>query len=114
MRALTEDALLLCDHGGQVHVAARQSWVTIDHRRVLVAYDPENCSISDCPNRNVFLGLVPCTTSLPVTAGYSSFIRIDGHPVCLETVTGLTSGTPPGTVAYTVKNPGQTLVKSDT
>ncbi len=114
MRALTEDALLLCDHGGQVKLAARQSWVTIHGRRVLVATDPEDRSISGCPNRNVFLALVPCTTTLRVTRGYSSFVRIDGHAVCLDTVTGLTSGTPPGTVKYTVKNPGQTLVESDT
>ncbi len=114
MRALTEDALLLCDHGGQVHLEIRQSWVTIHRRRVLVATDPESRSISGCPNQNVFLALVPCTTTLRVTQGYSSFLRIDGHPVCLDTVTGLTNGTPPGTVKYTVKNPGQTLVGSDT
>jgi hypothetical protein len=113
MRALTEDALLLCDHGGQVRPAVRQSWVTIHRRRVLVATDPEDRSISGCPNRNVFLALVPCTTTLRVTRGYSSFVRIDGHPVCLDTVTGLTDGTPPGTVTYTVKDPGQTLVGSD-
>jgi hypothetical protein len=114
MRALTEDALLLCDHGGTVHLAARQSWVTIDQRRVLVANDPESRSISGCPNQNTFLALAPCTNTLPVTHGYSSFLRIDGHAVCLDTVTGLTNGTPPGTVKYTVKNPGQTLVGSDT
>ncbi len=113
MRALTEDALLLCDHGGQVHLEMHQSWVTIDRRRVLVATDPESRSISGCPNRNVFLALVPCTTTLRVTAGYSSFLRIDGRRVCLDTVTGLTNGSPPGIVKYTVKNPGQTLVGSD-
>jgi len=114
MRVLTEDALLLCDHGGQVKLAVRQSWVTINHRRVLVATDPESCSISGCPNTNPFLGLKLCTNTLPVTQGYSTFIRIDGHRMCLDAVTGLTDGTPPGTVKYTVKNPGQTLVKSNT
>jgi hypothetical protein len=113
MRALTEDALLLCDHGGTVHLAARQAWVTIAHRRVLVAEDPEGCSISGCPNQNPFLALVACKETLRVTRGYSAFVRIDGHAVCLDTVTGLTSGTPPGTVRYTVKHPGQLLVGSD-
>jgi hypothetical protein len=113
MRALTQDALLLCDHGGTVHLEARQSWVTIAGRRVLVASDPERRSISGCPNQNPFLGLVACTKTLAVTHGYSSFVRIDDHAVCLDTVTGLTNGTPPGTVKYTVKNPGQTLVGSD-
>lgn len=114
MRALTEDALLLCDHGGRVQIAARQSWVTIDHRRVLVATDPEGDSISGCPNTNFALALKPCTSTQKVMHGYSAFLRIDGRAVCLETVTGLTDGTPPGTVKYTVKNPGQTLVGSDT
>jgi hypothetical protein len=114
MRTLTEDALLLCDHGGQVHPVERQSWVTINRRRVLVQDDPENRSISGCPNTNPLLGIKPCTSSLAVTRGYSAFLRIDGHPICLDAVTGLTDGTPPGLVKYTVKNPGQTLVGSDT
>lgn len=114
MRVLTEDALLLCDHGGQVHPDVHQSWVTIEGRRVLVEADPERRSISRCPNTNPFLGLKPCTTTLRVTRGYSAFIRIDGRPVCLDAVTGLTDGTPQGSIKYTVKNPGQTLVESDT
>jgi hypothetical protein len=113
MRILTEDALLLCDHGGRVHLEVSQSWVTIGRRRVLVATDPEGRSIAGCPSTNPLLGLVPCKTTLRVTQGYSSFIRIDGHPVCLGTVTGLTTGTPPGLVKYTVKDPGQTGVGSD-
>jgi hypothetical protein len=113
MRALTEDALLLCDHGGQVKLAVHQSWVTINRRRVLVATDPESRSISGCPNTNPLLGLKPCTNTLRVTRGYSEFMRIDGRRVCLDAVTGLTDGTPQGAVKYTVKNPGQTLVKSD-
>jgi hypothetical protein len=113
MRVLTEDALLLCDHGAAVHPAMAQSWVTVAQRRVLVAGDPENRSLSGCPNRNVFLGLIPCTTTLAVKQGYSSFVRIDGLPICLDTVSGLTNGTPPATVNYTVKNPGQTLVGSN-
>jgi hypothetical protein len=114
MRILTEDAILLCDHGGQVHQAMRQSWVTINHRKVLVQDDPEKRSISGCPNSAPLLGIKPCTNSLVVTKGYSGFLKIDGHAICLDAVTGMTDGTPPGTVKYTVKNPGQTLVGSDT
>ena len=114
MRVLTEDALLLCDHGGQVHQAVHQAWVTIDGRRVLVDNDPEGRTIKGCPNTNPLLGIKPCTTTLKVKPGYSEFIRIDGRRVCLDTVTGLTDGTPQGAVKYTVKNPGQTLVGSDT
>jgi hypothetical protein len=114
MRIVTEDAILLCDHGGQVKQAIRQSWVTINKRRILVQADPEKRPISGCPNTNPLLGIKPCTNTLPVIKGYSGFVRIDGHPICLDPVTGLTDGTPPGTVKYTVKNPGQTLVGSDT
>lgn len=113
MRVLTVDALLLCDHGGKVSIGARQSWVTIAGRPVLVATDPEGCSISGCPNTNPLLGLKLCTRTLPVTGGYSSFVRIDGRAVCLDTVTGLTDGTPPGVVTYTVKHPGQALARSN-
>jgi hypothetical protein len=113
MRVLTEDARLLCNHGGRVTLGARQSWVTIGDRRVLVATDPEGCSIKSCPNTNPPLGIKPCSTTLAVTEGYSAFMRIDGHPVCLDTVTGSTNGTPQGGVTYTVKDPGQALVESD-
>ena len=48
--------------------------------------------------------------TLQVTEGYSDFIHIEGRAVCLDTVTGLTDGTPPGTVRYVVQHPGQTFV----
>jgi hypothetical protein len=38
-------------------------------------------------------------------------LRIAGRRVCLETVTGLTDGTPPGTVKYLVRDPGQGFVQ---
>jgi hypothetical protein len=46
-----------------------------------------------------------------VQRGYSEFVRIDGRPVCLESVTGFTDGTPPGVVKYKVNAPGQSLVE---
>lgn len=112
MRWLTEDALLLCKHVlGKVSLAASQGWVSIEGRKVLVQNDPEGRSISGCPN--VGATIKPCTNTLPVETGYSTFLRIDGKPVCLDTVEGLTDGTPPGVVKYDVKNPGQTLVAGD-
>jgi hypothetical protein len=106
MRVLTQDALLLCKHGlGRVALAATQTWVTVEKRAVLLRPDPEGKAIAGCPN--VGPTIKPCTTTLAVDAGYSSFVRVDGRPICLDTVTGLTDGTPPGTVKYDVKNPGQ-------
>jgi hypothetical protein len=109
MRFLTEDARLVCVHpGGEVQIHARQSWVTIAQRSVLVATDPEGCDIVKCSN--VVTPNVPCTKTLAVQTGYSTFIRIEGRKVCLDSVTGLTNGTLQGTILYSVARPGQTFV----
>jgi hypothetical protein len=112
MKVLTQDALLLCKHGlGKVAIQASQTWVTVEKRAVLVQPDPQGKTISGCPNYGPMIK--PCTTTLVVEQGYSTYVRIDGRPVCLDTVTGLTDGTPPGTVKYDVKNPGQQLYSVD-
>lgn len=110
MRWLTEDATLVCDHGGRVKIVPTQTLVRIRGRRVLVEPDPEGRSIAACPNVNPVIGLRPCVTTLKVKQGYSGFIRIGRQPVSLDSVSGLTDGSPPGTVRYTVVDPGQALV----
>lgn len=107
---LTEDAVLVCAHElGVVGIRATQDLVTVGGRRVLVAADPESRPIVGCPN--VGLVIKPCTSTLLVTGGYSDLLRIDGRRVCLDPVTGLTDGTPPGTVEYHVRSAGQALVE---
>ncbi|MER0204867.1 MAG: hypothetical protein DU480_13680 [Nitrosomonas sp.] len=107
---LTEDAILVCSHEtGIVINTTTQNFVRINRRRVLVENNPENRGIVGCPNIGV--GIKPCTTTLKVKQGYSGFIRINGHRVCLSTVTGLTDGTPPGVVTYKVRNSGQNLIR---
>ncbi|MGK6320286.1 hypothetical protein [Sphingomonas sp. DT-204] len=113
MRWLTRDATMICEHGGRVEVEFTQKLVRIEGREVLVATDPEGRDIKFCPNINPVIGLRPCKTTLKVKQGYSGFIRIDGHAVCLDTVTGLTDGTPPGIVNYKVVEPGQDLLKAN-
>jgi hypothetical protein len=108
MLFLTEDELVACKHGGIVDIVPTQDLVTIESRKVLVEIDPEGRPIGGCPN--VSAVIKPCTATLPVLEGYSGFIRIDGRRVCLDTVTGLTDGTPPMTVKYVVRNPGQSFV----
>jgi hypothetical protein len=113
MLLLTEDAILTCQHVmGKVQIFPSQSFCTIGGRRVLVATDPESKSIAGCPNVNPAIGLRPCVTTLAVKQGYSDFVRIGGHRVCLRDVEGLTDGTPPGLVKYTVQTPGQALVNA--
>jgi hypothetical protein len=108
MLLLTEDAQLFCKHGpGKVSISATQALVMVEGRKVLVEKDPEGKSISGCPSVVPFK---PCTATLVVQKGYSGFIRIQGRRICLDTVTGLTDGTPPGVVMYEVRFAGQKFV----
>lgn len=110
MELLTEDADLRCAHElGKVGIVATQNWVRINDRRILVERDPEGRPIGGCPNYGPTIK--PCTSTLIVRQGYSSFARIDGRRVCLDTVMGLTDGTPPGTVKYKVRDSGQRTVR---
>ncbi len=106
---LTENAVLVCAHElGRVANTTSQSFVRINNNRVLIKPDPEDRPIAGCPNTGP--SIKPCLKTLKVRQGYSSFIRINGHSVCLSSVLGLTDGTPPGTVTYKVRSNGQKLV----
>ncbi len=108
---LTEDAVLRCAHiMGLVAIEPTQTLVTIAGRRVLVATDPEAKAIAGCPNAAP--PFRPCLNTRRVEKGYSAFIHINGHEVCLDTVTGKTDGTPTGVVYYHVATPGQSLVEA--
>ncbi|GCF09774.1 hypothetical protein [Dictyobacter arantiisoli] len=110
MKWLTEAAVILCQHEiGVVKLTpVQQDLVTIGHVKVLVEHDPELKPIAGCPNSGATIK--PCMLTQKVEVGYSDFLRIDGQRICLDTVTGLTDGTPPGLVKYTVHAPGQELV----
>jgi len=113
MLGLTEDAVIVCDHQqGVVQNEPSQHWVTIEGRAVLVATDPQGRTIKGCPNINYLAGQKPCSTTLRVSAGYSTFVRIGGRRLCLDSLTGLTDGSPPGTFHYTVRTPGQAFVSA--
>lgn len=109
MHLLTRDTVVVCAHElGIVGIVSTQDLVTVARVALLVEADPEQRPIVGCPNYGP--AIKPCTSTLPVQTGYSDLIRIDGRRVCLDTVTGLTDGTPPGTVKYKVRSPGQDLV----
>ena len=109
MRWLTEDATVTCKHVlGVVKNQPSQALVTIAGRRVLVEADPVGRSIGGCPN--VGATIKPCLTTLAVQQGYSPLVKVGGRRVVLDTLSGLTDGTPPGTVKYVVRDPGQRLV----
>ncbi len=105
---LTDNAKVVCKHElGKVNIVPSQHFVTINKHKVLIEPDPIGKIITGCPN--VGASIKPCTATLAVTKGYSDFIKIDGSRVCLDSIKGITDGTPPGIVEYIVRNPGQTL-----
>jgi hypothetical protein len=109
MYLLCDNGVLVCAHElGIVQNQPSQSLVTIEGHRVLVDNDPQGRTIVGCPN--IGPTIKPCTSTLVVQQGYSDFVRIEGRRVCLASVTGLTDGTPPGTVNYKVRSTGQNLV----
>jgi hypothetical protein len=110
-RALSEKAVLVCDHElGRVGLAPRQGLVRVNGQRLLVDDDPEGRPIGGCPNSNPLAGIQPCRKTLAVAAGYSALVRVNGRRVCLEPVTGMTDGVPP-TFHYGVREPGQSLLR---
>jgi hypothetical protein len=112
MRWLTEDAILLCDHKGEIKVETSQDFVRIEGKRVLIEPDPQGRAIEHCPFHNESIGIRPCLHTLVVKQGYSTFVSIAGKPVCLDSIQGLTDGSPPGTVSYTVNDPAQYFVEA--
>jgi hypothetical protein len=112
---LTAKARLVCEHRkGIVLVLSTQELVRIGGKFVLVGGlikgDPEFQPIVGCPNMG--LTIKPCTQTLKVKTGYSKFIFINGRPVCLDTLSGLTDGTPPGVVNFRVVHAGQNFVEA--
>jgi hypothetical protein len=113
MLVLTKDAYFLCEHEGRADPEARQSFVRIDDVPVLVYGDPVGRTIRNCKNYNPPAGIKPCVTTLKVDKGYSAFVRISGQPICLSSVEGLTDGTPPAQVHYSVHRSGQDWVRGE-
>lgn len=115
MFLLTLNALEVCSHElGVVVTECTQKWVTISGEDpakkvpILIEPDPVNRTISGCPNINV--GIAACDKTGVPSQGYSSFLRIDGKPVCLDNLTGPTDGTP-GDFVYEVRSAGQNFVE---
>jgi hypothetical protein len=108
---VTAEAVIHCAHGGRVALNPSQQWVTVQGIPVVVKNDPERGRIASCPNYGPTLK--PCMVALKVAQGYSTWIRVDGAPVVLSNLDGLTDGTPPGIVHYAVRDPGQTFLAAD-
>ena len=90
-------------------IPAGRRFVRIDGQYALVKGDPELQPIVGCANAG--FTIKPCNITLK-GQGYSAFVRIGGQPVCLDTLSGLTDGTPPGIVRYTVVDARQHFVEA--
>lgn len=101
MEFVTERSTIRCGHDGTVVTVASQRWVRVSGAPVLVAPDPQGRAVVACPN--VGPTMKPCTATLTVAAGYSTFVRIKDKAVVLSNLDGLTDGTVPGTVHYQVR-----------
>lgn len=113
MKLLTLNARLVCKHltGVVKVIVSQQDFVCIAGQPVLVEGDSTFRFIVGCPNRGATIK--PCALTTGVESGLSTFIHIQGRSVCLDTLTGLTDGTPPGTIHYVVEYPGQDFVSEE-
>lgn len=108
---VTSNASIKCGHDGKVGNVPSQHWVTVGAMAVLVDNDPEARDIGGCPN--IGPTMKPCAKTLRVATGYSSWLRIGGHAIVMSNLDGLTDGTVPGTVHYTVRLAGQSHVRTN-
>jgi len=108
MKLLTLNATVSCDHRARVSLVANQTFVKISGSPVLTEPDPVGRSIGGCPNAGA--NIKPCTRTHKVSSGYSGLIRIAGRSVVLNTLIGLTDGTPPASVTYRARSAGQEFV----
>lgn len=99
----------MCAHGGRVALTPRQGTILFQGGPVLCEPDLVGAPIIGCA-QPVTASSKPCTVVVAVNPGSSSLrVTVDGRPVHLATLTGITDGVPPGVV--TVIDPGQAAVQ---
>lgn len=116
---LTDNGVLRCSHrgplGGRVNVHVTQSFVRIGGGHIHVKNNTVNCSIDSMSCAIIpdpTKGLFACKKTVSAVGGYSTFVTIEGKPVCLDSITGNTLSNPSGGT-YSVRNPGQRFVKGE-
>lgn len=105
-------AVVRCDHDGRVATVASQDWTTVAGHLALRDDDLEGTDINGCPNRGA--NIKPCAKTLGVAVGYSLFVRVGQRRVVLASLEGKTDGTPPMSVHYRMRDPGQRFVMVET
>jgi hypothetical protein len=106
---VTTNARIICAHGGQVQLVPKQQKVLIEGGFVLCEPDLVGSPIVGCPQAGP--GIKPCTAIVSTIPGSTSpTTSVDGRPVYVQTLSGLTDGVPPGTIICV--SPGQAVVQA--
>ena len=107
---VTSNATIMCSHGGRVTLMPRQQKVLIEGGAVMCEPDLVGAVIVGCAQPPT-PATKPCTTVISTLPGSSApNVTIDGRPVYVATLTGLTDGVPPSMLV--VADPGQALVEA--
>jgi hypothetical protein len=107
---VTANARIMCAHGGQVTLIPRQFVADIAGGYILCEPDLVGAPILGCPVPPS-PGSKPCTTVVSTFPGSTSLIvSVQGRPVYLATLQGLTDGVPPAPIV--VAFPGQLTVEA--
>ena len=89
---VTAASTLLCPHGAPLVITPSQELLAVDGQSVLVSADLRAAAILAC--QNIGAGLTPCTKVQSVDGGLAAHLKVGDDQVVLETVVGLTDGTP--------------------
>jgi hypothetical protein len=101
---------VICNHGGTVTLVPRQENVTIQGGAVMCEPDLVGSVIVGCAQPPT-PSTKPCTTVVATFPGSTSTtVSVEGRPVYLATLSGITDGVPPGTLITT--DPGQKSVEA--
>lgn len=112
MIVVTEASVLRCGHRtGHIKLITSQALVRIDGKLILVRDDPEHRDIDWCDNGSPTTK--SCQHTLQVQTGYSALLRIDGQPIVLDNLEGVTDGFPPAGASFQVQSVNQALVSGD-
>jgi hypothetical protein len=107
---VTSNAQIMCAHGGQVKVMPRQTVAQISGGMILCEGDLMGAPILGCPVPPS-PGSKPCTTVVSTLPGSTSLkVNVQGRPVHVASLSGLTDGVPPAPIM--VANPGQVKVQA--
>lgn len=106
---VTSAAKIMCAHGGQVTLIPKQVKVLAGGQPVLCVGDLAGAPIVGCaqPTTSVTVQCTAVASEIPIPmVGMSPKVMVNGKPVLLAGINGVTTGVPPSPLI--VAFPGQT------